>query len=647
MSRAVPPLAWAQANQRNLLDALARVRRALERHADPSAPAEPAPPGPGSEGDAPDSALVRLCEALELSPFERDVLLMCAGVELDAAFGAAVRAAGGGAARPTFALALAALPDAHWSALAPAAPLRYWRLVEVAAGETLAASPLRADERILHYLAGVDGIDERLHGVAEPLPEAAPLPPSHARAAERLAEHWVASGPLPPLPFLCGDERAGKRAVAAAATAALALAAWSARAADLPAAAAERETLARLWEREAVLTGAALLVEVDDADPPETLRAAVTFAERLRAPAAVAAREPLATAARPAVRVDVDRPPADEQRALWRAALGDDGAALNGALDPLVAQFHLGVREIAQAAAQALPGPAAGGALAARLWAACRRQARPRLDELAQRIEPAAGWDDLVLPEPQALTLRQVAAQVRHRWRVHETWGFGRPGARGMGVSALFTGPSGTGKTLAAEVIAAELELDLYRIDLSQVVNKYVGETEKNLRRVFDAAEEGGAVLLFDEADALFGKRSAVKDAHDRYANIEVSYLLQRMESYRGLAVLTTNLKDSLDPAFLRRLRFVVSFPFPDPAQRAEIWRRAFPPATPTEGLDPGKLAGLSVAGGNIRNIALGAAFLAADDGTPVRMEHLLRAARAELAKMEKPVSAVEVAGWV
>jgi SpoVK/Ycf46/Vps4 family AAA+-type ATPase len=251
-----------------------------------------------------------------------------------------------------------------------------------------------------------------------------------------------------------------------------------------------------------------------------------------------------------------------------------------------------------------------------------------------------------VLPEPQTRTLREIVVHVRHRARVYEEWGFAGRGSRGLGISALFAGPSGTGKTLAAEVMAAELGLDLYRIDLSQVVNKYIGETEKNLRRVFDAAEEGGAVLLFDEADALFGKRSEVKDSHDRYANIEVSYLLQRMEAYRGLAILTTNLKSSLDTAFLRRLRFVVSFPFPDAAQRARIWDRAFPAGTPTAGLDAEKLARLNVAGGNIRNIALGAAFLAAADGGPVRMEHLLQAARGELAKLEKPVSPAEVAGW-
>src|SRR6266568_5035966 len=204
-------------------------------------------------------------------------------------------------------------------------------------------------------------------------------------------------------------------------------------------------------------------------------------------------------------------------------------------------------------------------------WDTCRVQARPLLDDLAQRIEPAASWDDLVLPELQRQVLRDIAMHVKQRARVYETWGFATRGTRGLGISALFAGVSGTGKTMAAEVLANELRLDLYRIDLSAVVSKYIGETEKNLRRVFDAAEEGGAILLFDEADALFGKRSEVKDSHDRYANIEVSYLLQRMETYNGLSVLATNMKSALDPAFMRRLRFVINFPFPDTEARAAI----------------------------------------------------------------------------
>jgi SpoVK/Ycf46/Vps4 family AAA+-type ATPase len=280
------------------------------------------------------------------------------------------------------------------------------------------------------------------------------------------------------------------------------------------------------------------------------------------------------------------------------------------------------------------------------LWDACRAQARPKLDDLAQRIDSSAQWEDLVLPEAQLQTLRDITAHVKQRAKVYERWGFGGKSGRGLGISSLFAGTSGTGKTMAAEVLARELRLDLYRIDLSAVISKYIGETEKNLRRVFDAAEMGGVVLLFDEADALFGKRTDVKDSHDRHANVEVSYLLQRMEAYRGLSVLTTNLKTSLDQAFLRRIRFIVQFPFPDATMRAEIWRRVFPQATPTEGLEPQKLAQLNVAGGNIRNIALNAAFLAAGAGEVVMMKHVLQATKNEYIKLERPLTDAEVRGW-
>jgi SpoVK/Ycf46/Vps4 family AAA+-type ATPase len=235
---------------------------------------------------------------------------------------------------------------------------------------------------------------------------------------------------------------------------------------------------------------------------------------------------------------------------------------------------------------------------------------------------------------------------VRYRTRVYDDWRFASRDTRGLSVTALFSGVSGTGKTLAAEVIAGALELDLYRIDLGAVVSKWIGETEKNLGRLFDSAEESGAILLFDEADALFGRRSEVKDSHDRYANIEVSYLLQRMETYRGVAILTTNLRETLDPAFLRRIRYLVHFPFPGAAERLEIWRRMFPAAVPMGEIDAEKLARLTVAGGNIRNIAVNAAFGAARDDKPLSMQHLLDAARAEYAKLEKTLPLSEVEGW-
>jgi SpoVK/Ycf46/Vps4 family AAA+-type ATPase len=280
------------------------------------------------------------------------------------------------------------------------------------------------------------------------------------------------------------------------------------------------------------------------------------------------------------------------------------------------------------------------------MWDACRAAARPRMDGLAQRIEALADWPDLVLPAAQFDVLHSIVGQVRLRHRVYEDWGFASRGTRGLGISALFVGDSGTGKTMAAEVLARDLRLDLYRIDLATVVSKYIGETEKNLRRLFDAAEGSGAILLFDEADALFGKRSEVRDSHDRYANIEVGYLLQRMEAYRGLAILTTNMKQVLDPAFTRRIRFIVRFPFPDPNQRAAIWRRVFPADVPLDSIDASRLAQLDVAGGGIRNIAIGAAFLAAAQDEPVSMAHIAAAARTEYAKLERPLTEAETRSW-
>jgi len=269
-----------------------------------------------------------------------------------------------------------------------------------------------------------------------------------------------------------------------------------------------------------------------------------------------------------------------------------------------------------------------------------------RLESLAQRIEPSVTWDDLVLPPTTLSLLHEIPAEVRQRSKVYDDWGFSRKMNRGFGISALFTGPSGTGKTMAAEVTARDLSLPLYRVDLSAVVSKYIGETEKNLRRLFDTAEDSGAILLFDEADALFGKRSEVKDSHDRYANIEISYLLGRLESYRGVAILATNMKSALDPAFLRRLRFIVEFPLPDQECRIAIWRRIFPPQAPTRDLDFAKLSRLNIAGGSIRNIALNAAFLAAAADESVCMAHLLQAARSEYARLEQPLTESEFGDW-
>ncbi len=271
------------------------------------------------------------------------------------------------------------------------------------------------------------------------------------------------------------------------------------------------------------------------------------------------------------------------------------------------------------------------------LYAACHAQAELKLGAMARKIEPAYGRDDIVLPADQMAQLDEICNQARTRHTVYNDWGFGRKLSLGKGLTALFSGPPGTGKTMAAEVIATQLQLDLYKIDLSQVVSKYIGETEKNLHQVFDGAQSHGAILFFDEADALFGKRSEVKDAHDRYANIEVGYLLQKMEEYDGIAILATNLRKNLDSAFVRRMRFIVEFPFPDEEYRRRIWETVFPAEAPVAiaGEDFSRLAReIGLAGGNIKNIALAAAFSAASEKSEIQMSHVLQAARREHQKL-------------
>ncbi|HEX2030409.1 MAG TPA: ATP-binding protein [Actinomycetota bacterium] len=644
---------WLEANQRHLVAAIAVVRRVLERRVESDANAGPEAEARGSMEEAREAmpgppAVDLLCETFGLSGFERDVLLLCAGVELDSDLGSLCAAAQGDAARtlPTFGLAMAALPDPHWSALTPEAPLRRWRLIDLGDAGPLTLRSLWIDERILHYLTGVQHLDERLSGSVRPLPVPREVSAPERSLAERIAAVWKDGDERSPRVLrLGGGDPDARRAVAAAAAASVGLLTLEVDGRSLPADPHEIEALARLCDREAALSAAALLVEAEDRAEQE---AASRFLDRLGAPAIISATHPSHTGRRPAIGFEMKEATAAEQRSAWRRALGAAASSLDGDLDPLVAQFSLRPEAIRAASASALADGAIDGEhpLASALWDAARREARPQLDGLAQRLEPTVTRDDLVLPTAQAQVLREMAMHVRHRMRVHEDWGFRRRSSRGLGISALFAGPSGTGKTMAAEALANELRLDLYRIDLSQVVSKYIGETEKNLARVFDAAERGGAVLLFDEAEALFGRRTEVRDSHDRYANIEVGYLLQRMEAYRGLAILTTNMKESLDHAFLRRIRFVVHFPFPDAEHRTEIWRRIFPPETPTEALDAERLGALSVTGGTIRNIAVHAAFLAADEGAPVRMDHLRRAARGEFTKLERPLSEAEVAGW-
>ncbi|MBU7587419.1 MAG: ATP-binding protein [Nostoc sp. TH1S01] len=653
-------------NYNYLMNELAIIREFLERNTDNQ---ENSPLESSAKNTLPNAALNNLCRIFGLTDFERYILLLCIGMELDPNWGFLCANALGGMGKPypTFMLATLVLPQAHWNALTPHAPLRRWQLIQIAEGSGLNLNPLRIDERILHYLLGLNHVDERLQGVVQSLEtQNITHVNSHQILAEQLATTWANTreGTTLPIIQLCGDEVSSKKAIASVACQLLKLNLHIMSAGAITSLRTkEINDLLRLWDRESMLNNSALLLDCEEIDSSDAAKesAIALLMTNISSPLIIISRERRRFTQKPIIAIDVPKPTTAEQRTIWQNALGEVATTLNGHVDILVSHFSLSAATI-----QTICTEATGKSklktqnntqtsdfrlqtsdFSTLLWDTCRSQARSRLDELAQPIESNVTWDDLVLPEAQRQVLRDIAAHVRQRAKVYEQWGFGNKGGRGLGISALFAGASGTGKTMAAEVIANELRLDLYRIDLSQVVSKYIGETEKNLRRVFDAAEAGGAILLFDEADALFGKRSEVKDSHDRHANIEVGYLLQRMESYRGLAILTTNLKASLDQAFLRRIRFIVQFPFPDVNQRSEIWQRIFPQQTPTQDLDFSKLAKLNVSGGNIRNIALNAAFLAADTGEAVEMKYILQAAKSEYAKLERQLTDAEVKGWI
>ena len=345
----------------------------------------------------------------------------------------------------------------------------------------------------------------------------------------------------------------------------------------------------------------------------------------------------------PFISLRLELPQADHRLQLWRQALAGLELDSQADLDGLAARFRLGARQIGEAAryaaAQASTRPAISRAItSADLYRAARLRSSQALGELAQKIDARRGLEDILLPPASQRQLHEFLGAIRHRQTVHAGWGFAAKLALSGGVSALFYGPSGTGKTLAAEVLARELGLDLYRIDLSGVVSKYIGETEKNLGRIFAAAENSNAILFFDEADALFGKRSEVRDSHDRYANLEVAYLLQKMETYAGIAILATNLRGNMDEAFARRLGYTVEFPLPDAGLRQRLWRAMFPAGAPlAQTVDFGWLARqFELSGGNIRNAVLSAAFLAAQAGGEIDMHCLVVGVARELQKTDR-----------
>jgi hypothetical protein len=622
------PSGWHGWNDRHVALGIARIRLALAARVSPDrADAETvadrrreidraeagAVAALAASGHVP--ARQALAERCGLNDVEADAVMLCLAAEADAEV-ATLLARAGQSGRPTPGLAAALAGRTAPSALlafAPSATLTTLRLIEVDAAAPLAAAPMRLAARVRDFLLGLDRLDPEASFIA-PLPRQR-LPPS-LRGIVRATVAAIGDGQV--VALIGAPEAGGSLAAAEAATLAGRVPVRL-DAARLPTEAAARDAALALAAREGALSRLAFVLDLGG-ELDEALRQRLV--ERPCGTLIVLAQ---GGAGLPPKAVQLVLPRADlaHRTAMWRSAVP---RLTRREAQRLAAQFALAPEALFRAAA-------AGGGVE-RLWARARDEASPLLATLGQRIVPRAAWADLVLPADAIAALREVAAAARVRDIVDGDWGFAHDGGRGEGIALLLAGPSGTGKTLAAEVLAGELRLDLFRIDLSGIVSKWIGETEKNLRRVFDAAEAGGAVLFFDEADALFGKRSEVKDSHDRYANVEVGYLLQRMEAYRGLSVLATNLRGNLDQAFLRRIRYAVDLPFPDEAARRAIWERHVPPKAPRGDLDLDALARLDLPGGAIRTVVLNGAAMAAAEGAPIATRHMLAAARRELAKL-------------
>jgi SpoVK/Ycf46/Vps4 family AAA+-type ATPase len=543
--------------------------------------------------------------------------------------------------------------------LALDAPLFRYRLFEPAGrgDEPFLLRPIKLATRVIEAAAGSSRLDPQVAVYADLVDE--PRSFDTLEIPNELKERAVAliddaltagrAGVRRPILLVQGPEGSGRRSLVEGAAAAASLRMLRVRCGDLPRDPHELGRAAAAIGREALLASAVLVLDQIDqlgADP-EMGRADRSAAldrallDDYRGPiAAIAARtdsRPISIA-RGFVPIELAVPPEAVRAELWRRALGD--TAPPDISDRAAARYPITGGLIARSAESARVAARARNAAvgADDVHAGVRSTLDSKLSNLGVRLQWKQKWTDLVLPEDAGDEIREFIARVRHRRRVYDEWGFARKVAKGLGLSALFSGPPGTGKTMVAGLIADELALDLYQIDLSRIVSKYVGETEKNLASLFDAAEAGHAVLLFDEADSLFAKRTEVKSSVDRYANLEVNYLLQRMEMFAGITILTTNLDTSIDEAFRRRLSFRITFPMPEGPERQKLWQTMVPTEAAVEAnVDYRMLADrFEMSGGYIRNAVVRAAFLAAEEGNTIGMRHLIRAANLEYAAMGK-----------
>ena len=666
------PENWVTNSQKALYDAIYSVEHLLRQKIHANAPEDNNSPlnrpfiidKSAPEYNSQPSALNKLCEDFELSKFERQTLVLVAGAELDLNIRRLCAKAhkNDDLYHPTLDLAIDLFSnddELEPFYMSENGSLRNWQLLKfVSTGQGRQFNPLGIEERILDYLLGFSKIDTRLKNYVFPLtssssfPQDAKLVNDISIGIARAFETAIATRGKAPLVQLCGSSFNLKQQIVTTALEPLELPLYEMPWILMSSSSMVLDKFYWLWTREVMLEDCVLLINCESLSKKDTkqLGALYKFLTSIDSPIIICASELLPLSGRSALNYEIPDLEQSEQRQLWHNYLGEHAEVMTPEIESIVANFQMTPQEIYSTAKSSLTIASSYEDLSKKIWTTCRDRARPKLDELASRIEPSAGWSDLILPNDRKEMLGEMIAQVRHRTQVFEKWKFKKKNNRGLGLCALFAGTSGTGKTMAAEVLAMELKLDLYRIDLSTVVSKYIGETEKNLGKLFDAAQSGGVILLFDEGDALFGKRTEAGDSKDRYANMEVSYLLQRIESYNGLAIVTTNIEDSLDSAFLRRLRYIIKFPFPGPSERAAIWKRVYPEGVLKEPHPRvyQMLGQMEISGGLIYSIALKSAFIAADDrkADGVYLPHIYQAAKSEYTKIGRVLSVSETP-WI
>jgi cytidylate kinase len=602
----------------------------------------------------PAPALVVLAQRLGLTAFESDVLLFALAMELDPGLPALVTRASPGQSTsyPTFGLAMALFHAPSWSALSPERPLRSLRLVELnqAGTQPLISAPLRIDERIAAYLKGLNYLDERLTALASVPRTVDTLPPSQARSADTL-RRWLQAPATVRAAQITGSDPQSKRDVAAQAAREARSILLSIDIRQVPIAGEVADQFSRLWAREAALLPLALLIEgadevarpLSDGETTDTLLPRLRTVIRSGVPVMILGRETIPGVAHGVV-VPVEAPTGPERAALWHESLTAHAGVAPAERDVtrLANEFAISATRIHDLAATAATTAVAPDQAAAMAWEACIADTASALEGLASRVVATTTLADLQLPQLQRDQLERVVRHARHRVAAISDYGFADRGRRGLGLGILLYGESGSGKTTAAEAIANALSLALFRVDLSNLFSKYYGETMKQMCRIMDGAERGGVAILFDEAEGVFWKRQETGSASEHHATLDVDYLLTRIETFRGVAILATNMKHAMDPAFVRRLRYAISFSLPGLAERRAIWARAFPSHAALEPAELDRLARFPLSGAGIFNAAVAAAHdAAADDaegkGAAISMPHVLNAVRWELRKLDKP----------